>query len=465
MITPHPIRTAPNPSFWLEDAGTPPARPPLQGAIRADVAIVGAGFTGLWTAYELLKRDPTLSVVVLERSAVGFGASGRNGSWCVPELNAGPALLARHFGRTRALGLHQAMRDTLDQIAATCAAEAIDAHFEKAGVLLVARGASQLPTLRATYREYQDAGLGDHYQLLDAQEARQFLNVAAAEAAIRTPEGACVHPGRLVRGLAEAVERKGGLIHESSAVLQVQQGRNPRLRTAEGEVRAEVVVLALEAYLSQLPGHRRQVLPVYSLIDLTEPLSPRQLASINWQRRMCVSSMRLTVDYLALTPDHRILMGGRGAPYRYGSAINDGAEGHAPTHASLRAMFRDWFPELATVRFTHSWGGVLGMPRDWIPQIRYDRAHGLALAYGYTGHGVATTNLAGRCLADLITGAETELTQLPLVGHTSPQWEPEPLRWLGVRYVQSQLSRLDARSQRGGRPPSGRTLAERLGSH
>ncbi|MHB1893009.1 MAG: NAD(P)/FAD-dependent oxidoreductase [Candidatus Dormibacteria bacterium] len=449
----------------MESVGPTAPRLPLQGALTTDVAIVGAGFTGLWTAYELLKRSPSLKVVVLERSTVGFGASGRNGSWCVPELNAGPKLLSRRFGRDRALELYRAMCGAVDEIANTCAVERIDAHFEKAGVLLVARSAGQLPALQATYSEYREAGLAEHYHLLNARESGEVLDVRGAAAAISTPEGASLHPGRLVRGLAEAVERRGGIIHESTAVREVRQGRRPIVIVDSGEVRAQVVVLALEAYLSQLPGHRRQVLPVYSLIDLTEPLTAQQLASINWHSRVCVSSMRLTVDYLALTPDHRVLVGGRGAPYRYGSAINDGTEGHAPTHASLRAMFREWFPELAKVRFSHSWGGVLGMPRDWIPQVRYDKASGLALAYGYTGHGVATANLAGRCLSDLITGTATELTELPIVGHRSPLWEREPLRWLGVRYVQGQMARLDARSQRGGRPPTGRTLAERLGAH
>jgi glycine/D-amino acid oxidase-like deaminating enzyme len=447
----------------MEDAGHSAPRPLLPGSVTVDVAIVGAGFTGLWTAYELLRRDPSLQVMVLERERVGFGASGRNGSWCVPELNA--ALLARRFGRGRALALHRAMSAAVDEIGRSCEREGIAANFERAGMMLVARGPGQLPALRAAHREYQEQGLGDSHQLLGPAEMGGLPRVAGVEAAIFTPEGACLHPGRLVRGLAAAVERRGGTIHEGTAVTAITPGPRPELLTAFGRVRAEVVVLAMEAYLAEFPGQHRRVLPVYSLIEVTEPLSDQQLAQINWKARVCVSSMRLTVDYLALTPDHRVLVGGRGAPYRFGSRIAAEGEAHARTHRGLRAMFRSWFPELSELRFTHSWGGVLGMPRDWIPQVRLDRATGIATAYGYTGHGVATTNLAGRILADLITGSHSELTELPIVGHRSPLWEPEPMRWLAVRYTQAALARLDARAEAGGRPPSGRTLAERLAAH
>ncbi len=453
------------PGFWMEDAGPTSQRPPLDGSVNVDVAIVGAGFTGLWTAYHLLRRSPGMRVVVLERERSGFGASGRNGSWCVPELNAGPALLERHFGRRGALDLYRAMCDTVNEIGRICEREGIPADFEQAGMMLVARGAAQLPALMATQREYEEHGLGDNHRLLQPAEVDGLPRVANVAGAIYTPAGACLHPGRLVRGLASAVERLGGVIHEGTPVTSVTEGPGPFVTTPFGRVTARVAVLALEAYLTEFPGWHRAVLPVYSLIDLTEPLSDQQLDRINWRTRVCVASMRLTVDYLALTADRRIVVGGRGAPYRMGSRIVSGTEAHRATHQGLRAMFGSWFPELREVRFTHSWGGVLGMPRDWIPQIRFDRARGIAAAYGYTGHGVATTSLAGRVLADLITETDSELTRLPIVGHRSKAWEPEPLRWLAVRYTQWALSRLDARAESGGRPPSGRTVAERLAAH
>jgi glycine/D-amino acid oxidase-like deaminating enzyme len=440
-------------SYWLDSLGPIRPRPPLDGDIEVDIAVVGAGFTGLWTAYELQRREPGLRIAILEGKFAGFGASGRNGSWCVPELNASVELLCSRFGKDRALALHRALLATPAEVERSLREEGIEADFSRSGVLKVARGRYQLPLLRAELRSYQEAGVSDEYSWLDRAAARERLNVAGLVAALYTPHGATLHPGKAVRGLAEAVERRGATIYEGTKVVGVQKGSPALVDTERGQVRAKVVVLALEGYLSQLAGYRRRVLPLYSLISITEPLNETDLASVNWSERMCVGSMRLSVDYLARTADGRILVGGRGAPYSYGSRILNSSEHHAATHAKLQRMFKDWFPGLSSVRFSQSWGGVLGMPRDWIPQFGFQPSTGLAFAYGYTGHGVATTNLAGRTLADLITGRESELTSLPLVGHHSPDWEPEPLRWLGVRYVQSGLARLDARGERTGRAP------------
>ncbi len=462
-LTNSPIADSLSPSYWLEAAGVEPTRPLLGGDLDCDVVVVGAGFTGLWTARELLVRQPGLRVVVLEAERAGFGASGRNGGWCVPELNASLDVLTDQFGGQAVRDLQAALCETVDEVRSALTEESIAAGFECSGQLLLARGRYQLPLLRALEREYQRAGLGGHFQWLSPAQVAERIRVTDVVAGLYGAVGATLDPGRAVRGLARAVERRGATIYERTPVLEVLPGRRPVAITAWGRVRAQVVVLALEAYLTRLPGFRRRLLPVYSLITLTEPLTQEQLERVGWMQRFCLGSMRLSVDYLARTEDRRILVGGRGAPYRYGSRIDAGNERHAPTHAALRARFREWFPDLAQeVAFSHAWGGVLGMPRDWIPQFGFDRLAGIAYAYGYTGHGVATANLAGRTLADLISGRASQLTRLPLVGHRSPAWEPEPLRWLGVRYVQGQLAQLDRRGARGGRPPSGRTVAERL---
>jgi glycine/D-amino acid oxidase-like deaminating enzyme len=452
-------------SYWLDSLGPIEARAPLHGDIEVDVAVVGAGFTGLWTAYELQRREPGLRIALLESQFAGYGASGRNGSWCVPELNASPDLITSRFGKERALAVHRALIATPAEVERSLQEEGIDASFSRSGVLTVARGAYQLPLLEEQMRAYRDAGISDEYSWLDRRAARERLDVAGVEAGLFTPNGATLHPGKAVRGLAEAVERRGAAIYERTQVLRVRKGSPVRIETDRGQVRARVTVLALEGYLSQLAGYHRRVLPLYSLVSITEPLGERELASVNWSERMCVGSMRLSVDYFARTEDGRILVGGRGAPYNYGSRILSSSEHHAPTHAKLQRMFREWFPAFSGVRFTHSWGGVLGMPRDWIPQFGFEPSTGVAFAYGYTGHGVATTNLAGRTLADLITGRESELTALPLVGHHSPDWEPEPLRWIGVRYVQSALARLDAKGERSGRPLSRWAPALRIAAH
>ena len=453
-------------SYWLETSAddlTP--RPPLDGSVDVDVAILGAGYTGLWTAHSLLARDPSLRILVVEREIAGFGASGRNGAWCTFGFGAGPDLLTHHYGRDAARAVHDAMVATVDEVGRVTEAEGIDAHYQKDGELSLAIGKQQLPALDAVQRTYDRLGLPEFVHRLDRAAAVDRLDVAGLVGGIWFPATAAVHPGRLVRGLARAVERKGATIVEGTAVTGVRTGAKPALETAAGTVNAGVVVLAGESYLSGLPGYRRAVLPIYSLIVLTEPLTDSQLAEIHWTHRAVVNSQALTVDYLSRTKDGRILFGGRGAPYHFGSTIRPEFDRHEETHARLRRSIVEWFPSLAGVRTTHAWGGTVGVPRDWIPNMAYHRAAGVATSHGYTGEGVAATNLGGRVLADLITGNDSELTRLPMVNHHSRPWEPEPLRFLAARYLQRASLKIDERAARTGRPPSGRSLTERLIGH
>lgn len=456
-------------SFWLETAGddlTP--RPPLDGSAEVDVAILGAGLTGLWTAWYLRRRDPSLRILVVEREIAGFGASGRNGAWCAPDLNISLARLARLHGENAARRMQQATYDAVVEVGRACREAGIDGGFHKGGEISVARGPHGVPSLEAAYAEYERFGFGDRYRLVDATTLGERIRIAGAVRGLIGDDAAVVHPGRLVRGLARAVEREGVRIVEGTPVT----GFRPRdvegkatMATPSGDVRAPVIVLAGEAYLTELRPLHRQLLPLWSLIVLTEPLDDAQWAAIGWAGREVVDSTRLSVDYLSRTEDGRILFGGRGAPYRFGSPIHPAYDHHEPTFDRLRTFVREWFPALADVSFTHAWGGPLGMPRDWHPTIAFDAPSGIATARGYTGHGVSATNLAGRTLADLITGERSELTELPVVNHRSRNWELEPFRWIGIRYVQRALERLDDSAARSGRPPSGRSLAERIASH
>lgn len=453
-------------SYWLESSDddlTP--RPPLDGSVDVDVAILGAGYTGLWTAYSLLERDPSLRILVVERDIAGFGASGRNGAWCTSGFGAGPELLTRQYGRDAARAVHDAMVDTVDEIGRVVDAEGIDAQYQKDGELSLAIGTHQLPALDAVQRSYDRLGVPEFAHRLDRDAAIERLDVAGVAGGIWFPATAAVHPGGLVRGLARAVERKGAMIVERTAVTRVRTGSRPALETTRGTATAGVVVLAGESYLSRLAGYRRAVLPVYSLIVLTEPLTDAQLAEIHWTHRAVAHSQALTVDYLSRTLDGRILFGGRGAPYHFGSAIRPEFDRHEPTHERLRRSIVEWFPSLAGVRTTHAWGGTVAVPRDWIPTMAYDRATGVATSHGYTGEGVAAANLGGRVLADLITGADSELTRLPMVNHRSRDWEPEPFRFLAARFLQHASLKLDDRAARTGRPLTGRSLTERLIGH
>jgi glycine/D-amino acid oxidase-like deaminating enzyme len=451
-------------SFWLEDSGeslTP--RPALKNSTDVDVAILGAGYSGLWTAYYLLLHEPTLRVAVVDKEIAGFGASGRNGGWCSPNFPVTAGALEKRFGAAAARTLLLAMRASVDEVGRVCNEEKIDARFHKGGVLTLARGRHQLPGIRSSFAAYERLGLGDRYQVLSATEATERIRVTDVHGGLFTPDGASLHPARLVRGLARVVEARGGIIYEQTPVTGFKAGS---LITPGGELRAKrATVLAGEAYLTRLPALHRALLPVYSLISLTEPLTAAQWSQIGWQNGESVASTRNTVVYLTKTSDGRILFGSRGAPYAFGSKITDQQDTHEATVKMIHRSLVEWFPPLAGIGFTHAWGGPVGMPRDWMPAVRFDASSRIGSIMGYTGQGVSTSNLSGRLLAGLITNRQTGLETLPLAQRRSPNWEMEPLRWLVVRYMQNAFLRIDEAAEAGRSRPADARLAEYLGRH
>lgn len=418
-------------SLWLETAGEPlTPRPGLPGDTRADVVIVGAGFTGLWSAYYLLSADPTLSVVVLEAHTAGFGASGRNGGWCSALFPVSPAALARRHGPEAARQLHTALTGTIDEIEAVTRTEGIDAHLRRGGTVVAARSPAQLVRASAQVGEHRAVGLPpEDLVLLDARALADHVRIPDAVGGTYTPHCARIHPGRLVRGLAHAVERRGGVIYEQTPAVRVDPHR---VATDRGVVEADVVILATEAFTAALPHHRRRLAPIYSLVIATEPLPGDVWDDIGLANGQTVSDHRHLIVYGQRSADDRLVFGGRGAPYHYGSRIRADYDRAPRVFAALRRSMTGLFPTTAHYRITHAWGGPLGVPRDWMPSVGWDHPRGLAWAGGYVGDGVATSNLAGRTLADLVTGRDTSRTHLPWVDHRSPRWEPEPLRALGV---------------------------------
>jgi glycine/D-amino acid oxidase-like deaminating enzyme len=459
-------------TYWLETADDDPTpREPLDGSEQVDVVIVGAGFTGLWTAWYLRQHDPSLRVLVVEAETAGFGASGRNGAWLTAGIALTPTELARRTSPVTARETITAMRDTVREVVDVCDREGIDAQVRSGGILRVARGPHEVPQLQAGYDAMERLGLEGGLSVLDQGDLADRVRIAGAGGALYDPHGATIHPGRLVRGLARRVEQAGVRIAERTRVSRVEPrraatgGLGVRVRTDRGDLTAPAVVLACEAWLSQLPGYRRSVLPLYSLVVLTDPIDEDRWTEIGWDSHELLSSHRYTVDYLSRTVDGRVLFGGRGAPYHFGSRIDPSYDHDPATHARLRQQLTGWFPALEGVGFSHAWGGPLGMPRDWCPSFRFDPSTGIGAAYGYTGQGVSTTNLAGRVLADLIATGETPHADLPMVGHRPRSWEPEPLRYVAARYLQGALARIDDRAARTGRPPRGTSLAERLVRH
>jgi glycine/D-amino acid oxidase-like deaminating enzyme len=453
-------------SYWLESCGddlTP--RAPLDGSIDVDVAILGAGYSGLWTAYYLQALEPSLRIAIVEKEIAGFGASGRNGSWCTCHFPVSYGAIAERHGREAALALYRAMAGAVDEVGRAAAAECIDIHFARGGSMTIARGPQQLPAVRDAHAELVDLGIGDRIDLLDAAQTRERVNIAGVLGAVFYRDAANIHPGRLVRGLARAVERRGATIYEQTEVTNFTAGPHRILHTARGDVRAQTIVLCGEAYLTRLRKLHRKLIPIYSLMTLTEPLSASDWEVIGWKNRECIDSARLTIEYIAKTANGRILFGGRGAPYHFASRIEDDFDRHDPTIEMFRQSVRKWFPRLKDVKFSHAWGGPLGVPRDFMPTMMYEPVAGLASARGYVGNGVATSNLAGRVLADLITGRKTELTVLPCVNKRALNWEPEPFRYAAVSYVQRAFWHIDQKAERTGTAPTGRSLAERLTRH
>ncbi|MFC7597278.1 NAD(P)/FAD-dependent oxidoreductase [Terrabacter sp. GCM10028922] len=438
-------------SLWHDTIDDITPRPSLDTDLDVDVAVVGAGYTGLWTAYHLIAADPTIRVAVIEKEVAGFGASGRNGGWCSALFPTSLTRMAAERGRDAAVRMQHRLHDTVAEIGRITAAEGIDCHFDQGGYLSVARNPAQLERLREEVADYHAWGFGeDDHRLLDAAEVTEMAAVSQALGGSWTPHCAAIHPARLVRGLADAVERRGVVIHERTQAVDV---RSRRVVTPHGTVRAEHVVLATEGYTPTVRGRRRAIAPVYSLMTATEPLPDDVWARIGLEKRTTFADNRHLTIYGQRTRDGRIAFGGRGAPYHYASKVSPLYDRDERVHASLRRILVEMFPVLADVTFTHAWGGNLGVPRDWFPSVRHDRHTGLAFAGGYVGDGVATSALAGRTLAAMISGDDPDaLASLPWAGRTSRDWEPEPLRWIGVNAVTALMTSADWSERRTGRP-------------
>jgi len=448
-------------NFWFDELpGEMIPRDPLRGPIDVDVAIVGAGYTGLWTAYYLAKADPHLRVAVIEKETAGFGASGRNGGWVSPAFSAPLAKIAKRYGRPAALALQRAMLAAVDEVGRVAENEHIDAHYAKGGYLCVSTSAAQTGRLRRSIDEQHAWGIAEEdYVWLDAAEAATRIRVAGCRGAAYTPNYACVQPARLACGLADVVTGRGVRIYERTPALALRAGI---VETPAGRVKADVVVRATEAYTALLPGERRTIMPLYSYMIATAPLPVAFWDEVGWRHREVFNDGRHLIVYAQRTADDRIAIGGTRAPYHFGSRIEERFDRDARIFAALQEDLRRLFPAIGEAPITHHWGGPLGATRDWHSVVRFDRGAGFAWAGGYVGDGVATANLAGRTLADLILRHDSELVGLPWVGHGSRPWEPEPLRWLAAETVERLLGRVDRAESKRDRQPRWALLVERL---
>lgn len=444
-------------SFWhdsLEENFTP--RTALAGEHRADVAIVGAGYSGLWTAYYLKKRAPDLNVAIVEAEIAGFGASGRNGGWCLGLVAGIERWFADHARREAGIALARAMFDAVDEVGRVASVEGISCDYAKGGTISVATTPPHVGALRHRLAELRSLGFGeDDYRWLESDECRSRVNTRTNLGGLYLSHCAALHPAKLVRGLAEAVERLGVQIYEQSPARSIA-GRT--VYTDGGCVRADIVVRATEGYTTRFKRYHRELLPIHTLMVATEPLALSTWHEIGLAQRETFGDPRRVIIYGQRTADERLAFGGRGE-YYFGSAVRDTFSPREQAFDRLRRTLTDLFPVLRDARITHSWGGPVGVPRNWQPSVGLDRNAGYAWAGGYVGEGVAASNLAGQTLAALILEQDSQLVGLPWVGKPFPRWEPEPARWVAVKAIRALADSVDETELKTGRTPRLRSTA------
>jgi glycine/D-amino acid oxidase-like deaminating enzyme len=451
------VKTNGNISFWYADiGGIPQKRPALPGDRDADVCIIGAGYTGLWTAYYLKKANPGLNIVIVEREFAGFGASGRNGGWLSGGFGWSRDKYLKTSTRGAVIDMQRAMAGTVDEVIRVTEAEGIDADIIRTDNLTVATNAPQLARAREEYQFYLDWQMpAERVQMLTAEETTRRIRIANAQGGFVIRDTARVQPAKLVRGLAKVVENLGVSIFEGTSVTSFEKGR---VITDRGTVRAPFVIRATEGFTAGLPGEERTWLPLNSAQIVTEPVPEALWKDIGWEGHELLGDAAHAYCYAQRTREGRITMGGRGVPYRFGSKTDVNGQTQQATIDALHGILTRLLPQTKSLKIDHAWCGVLGVPRDWCTTAGFDRSTGIGWAGGYVGLGVSSSNLAGRTLADLVLNRETELTGLPWVNRTVRKWEPEPFRWLGVHSMY-QLYRIADEREFAGLPHTSKLAA------
>ncbi len=416
-------------SFWYADIGLPQRRASLDGDTTCDVAIIGAGYTGLWTAYYLKKARPALNVLVIEKDFAGFGASGRNGGWLTGNFAWNHERYAAQTSRHAVLDMVAALQSTVDEVIRVAAAEGIDADIIRTDELFVATHPAHIDRMRATLAKNQHWGEGHRSREASAVESLARLNIPGTLGGLVMSGMARLQPAKLVRGLATACERLDVRIVEGTEVTEYEKGL---VTTTKGRVKTPIILRATEGFTAGIKGHKRDWLPLNSAQIATPPLPPEVWDKIGWQGHELFHDFYHSYCYCQRTREGRITVGARGVPYLYGSAMDRNGAPDGETIRRLTGILHRHFPAAIPFGVDHAWCGVLGVPRDWCATVGLDPSSGLGWAGGYVGVGVSSANLAGQTLADLALGHDTDLTRLPWVNRRVRKWEPEPLRWLAV---------------------------------
>jgi len=438
-------------SYWHDSVpGSLEPRPGLENDIEVDIAIVGGGYTGLWTAYYLKKLNPGLSIAIIESDIAGFGASGRNGGWCSGYLSGMEKALSQPANSEAAIRLQRLMFDTVKEVERVTELESVDCHFDQSGQV----EAAVLPAQLQRVREHVDFmhGLGfdeQDFHFLSTSQVRKHINVEGALGGMFMSHCAAIHPARLARGLADVVGGQGVRIFEQTPVIKLDQAG---LTTAKGRVKAGVTVLATEGYTGSIKGLGRKLIPVHSMMIATEPLNELQLDQIGLHERYVFNNLDHLTTYGQLTADRRIAFGCRGS-YHYGSRVRSHFDPADSEFELVWETLLKFFPSLRGSRYTHAWGGAMGVSRTMRPAVCFNKEKQFGWAGGFFGNGVAATNLAGKTMADLILERDTERVNTPWVNPEREReldkklWEIEPVRWLGIN-SRASLMHLADRAER-----------------
>ena len=441
-------------SWWLREAlaaeDDPDPAPALDGEVACDVAIVGGGYTGMWTAYDLTERAPGTRIVLLEQDICGGGPSGRNGGFVHGWWDQLP-LLADLHGPDAALEAARASEAAVDAIGAFCVRHNVDAWFVQRGYLQASASVAQDGSWNRAVEACERLGAADRYVPLSAAEVQARCASPRFRAGVLMPGAATVQPALLARGLRRVLLERGVVIHEGTRVTRVRVGAPVRLETSRGVVRAPQVVLGLNAWAAGWPGFRTRLLTWGSYVVLTEPI-PERLAEIGWTGGEAITDSRFTVHYFRTTRDGRIAFGAGVGQAGYGGSIGPAFTSDRTAVARAVAGFRHLFPMLADVRVEDAWGGPIDISSDRLPAIGSMHGGRVHFAHGYSGNGVGPSRLAGQVLAAIVDGAPDPISRLAVNGARKRRFPPEPFRYVGARMIREALVRSDELEDRDRRP-------------
>ena len=435
--------------YWLDQPGAPDPCPQLDGTTRADLAIVGGGFTGLWAAIEAKQGHPDRDVVLVEQDTIAFGASGRNGGFCDASLTHGlPNGIERFPDEIETI--ERLAAENFRGIEETVARFGIGCDWNPEGEVLVARQPHEVTWMREAAERARE--FGQDAVFLDREQVRAELDSPTYLAGMWKRSGcAMVDPARLAWGLRRAALELGVRMHERTPAIAIAKTpAGVSLDTTSGRIEAGRVVLATNGFPPLVRSIRRYVVPVYDHVLMTEPLTDEQRASVGWARRQGFADSANHFHYYRLSADGRVLWGGYDAVYHWRNGVRPELEQREATFETLARHFFETFPQLEGVRFSHRWGGVIDTCSRFSVMFGSALDGRVAYAVGYTGMGVAATRFGARTALDLVDGRDTERTRLRLVRSKPVPFPPEPLRYAGIRLTTRALTKADRNAGRRG---------------